>query len=574
VNRRLASLLVLGGLLCLLRPGATPRLLAQGNASPRLIVRLRRGGDATALSRLNYARVDARWPAIDGYALSVTHGSPAQARARLLADPRVASVEQDDTVVAAQEPNDQTFARQWALQAIQAPFAWELAHGSSNVVVAVLDSGVDLTHPDLAAHILPGGCNVVADGGCLSGSKLTPPRDLDGHGTAVAGIIAALTDNRIGIAGVAWNASILPVRVLSGGTGSESNVITGLLWAADQGAQVINLSFNGACGQPESAALRDALSYASSHGAVIVAASGNDVDCTGASYPAADPHVLAVASTDMDDRPSAISAGGSWVRASAPGDGILTTTIGGGFVVVSGTSYAAPYVAGLAALLMAVPGESNSDAITAITSTCDVPAKWDSKNYGCGRINAYRAVTLAINGHDPHTSSTATQTVHLAKGLNNVLYVGPTRRVATALASLQGKVGTIYTWDPIQARMLAYLPDQPAASDFSTLVDRQSYWLYMNAAADLTMQPTGTDPPPQLTLAPGWNNLPLPSGALPVPLQKLSSPVAGVWSWDAGKAVWQAYFIGASEASTLAAIEPTQPYWIYAPAAMTVRYGS
>jgi hypothetical protein len=274
----------------------------------------------------------------------------------------------------------------------------------------------------------------------------------------------------------------------------------------------------------------------------------------------------------MDDKPSANSTAGPWVRASAPGEGILTTTTNGQFVVVSGTSYAAPFVSGLAALLMSVPGATNTQAVNWITSTCDVPPGWNSAGYGCGRINAFRAVALAIDGTDPHTSPTTSITVHLVKGLNSLLYLGPSRRPSTAFAALQGKIGTVYTWDPIQGRLLAYLPDQPSASDIQTIVERQAYWIYMNAPADLTMQPTGDDPPPQLTLPPGWNNIPLPPGTLPAPLQRLSMPVSGVWSWDTAQAGWQGYFVGASDASTLSAIRANTPYWLYAPAKMTVRF--
>ncbi len=572
MNRR--TLLLLLTLVVLLpASGGAVRQFASARAGTRLLVRLRAGTDAAALSVIGGEPVVARWPAIDQIAVAVQRASPSHARSQLLRDARVLSVSEDQSVVAAQEPSDQTFTRQWALAAIQAPFAWELTHGSNAVTIAVLDSGVDLTHPDLRAHILAGGCNVVADGGCLSAGKLTPPQDQDGHGSAVAGIAAAVTDNGVGIAGVAWNASILPVRVLSGGSGRESDVITGLMWAVDQGAQVVNLSFNEPCGQPESSALKDALGYAWSHGAVVVAASGNDSACASGSFPAADPHVLAVAATDMDDKPSPNSTAGSWVRASAPGEGILTTTTNGDYAVVSGTSYAAPFVSGLAALLMSIPGATNTQVVNWITSTCDVPSGWNSAGYGCGRINAFRAVSLAMNGSDPHTSSTAPITVHLAKGLNNLLYLGPSRRPATAFASLEGKIGTVYTWDPIQGRLLAYLPNQASASDIQTVVERQAYWVYMNSPADLVMQPTGDNPPPQLTLPPGWNNVPLPAGTLPVPLQRLSMPIGGLWAWDPASSGWKGYFVGASEASTLTAVQATSPYWLYAPAKLTVRYG-
>ncbi|HZQ37554.1 MAG TPA: S8 family serine peptidase, partial [Dehalococcoidia bacterium] len=301
---------------------------------------------------------------------------PAAAR-RLAANPNVAWANVDRQIRSAVTPNDQLYWRQWALQAMKVPWAWELTRGTSSVIVGVLDSGVDLAHPDLAAHILPIGCNLIADAQCSADGKGTPPQDPDGHGTNVAGIIAALTDNRAGIAGISWNASILPVRITQNDQGLESDFITGLLWAVDHGATVLNFSFSEDCGAPESPALRDALTYAWNHGAVLVAAAGNGGGCSSGVFPAADAHVLSVASTDMNDKPSAFSNFGPWVRVAAPGEQILTTYPGGEYSLGSGTSFAAPQVAGIAALLMSVPGATNASVAKWITSTCDVPGGWN-----------------------------------------------------------------------------------------------------------------------------------------------------------------------------------------------------
>lgn len=576
MNRRLLGALVLSTALALVCRGALPARAAAPLRAGRgaLVVRLRDGvsADVTALSGLPFVRVDGVMPVLGRVVVRVTHGTAQEARRRLLRDPRVAAVDGDPAIHASIAPNDQEFTRQWALQAIQAPLAWELTRGSASVTVAVLDSGIDLSHPDLAANILPGGCNLIADGACLPPSQATPPQDSDGHGTEVAGIIAAVTDNGRGIAGVAWTAGILPVRVLQNGNGVESDFVTGLLWAVGRGATVINLSFNEACGGAESSTLRDALSYAWSHGAVLVAASGNDGGCTQGTYPAADPHVLAVAATDMDDNPTSVTNGGPWVRAAAPGQAITTTTIHGQYITVGGTSFAAPYVAGLAALLASVPGATNSNIVSWITSTCDVPAGWNGGLYGCGRINAYRAVTLAVNGYDPHTSPTAPVTLHLAHGWNNIFYLGPPRRVSTALTDISGKYGSVYRWDPLAAHYSAYLPGQPAASDIQIMVPRTAYWIYMNSAADLVVRPTGNDPPPQLTLSPGWNNVALPAGTLPAPLASISQPVAAVWVWNQSVPSWSGYFVGADAVSDLRALQPDTAYWLYAPTQLEVRY--
>ncbi|HEY7293461.1 MAG TPA: S8 family serine peptidase [Dehalococcoidia bacterium] len=500
-----------------------------------------------------------------GALLLRVNGDTASMLQRLNADPRVEWASADHALHAALTPNDRVFARQWALQTMQVPWAWELTRGESSVVVGVLDSGVDLSHPDLAAHILPIGCNLIADKQCYPDGKGTPPVDPDGHGTNVAGIIAALTDNREGIAGIAWNASILPVRITQNDQGLESDFITGLLWAVDHGANVLNFSFSEDCGTPESPALRDALNYAWSHGAVLVASAGNGGGCNAGVFPAADPHVLAVASTDMNDKPSSFSNFGPWVKISAPGERILTTFPGGEYSIGSGTSFAAPQVAGIAALLMSLPGATNANAVNWITSTCDVPDGWNPA-YGCGRVNAYRAVTLAVKGKDPHTGTTTPQTLHLQQGWNNLLYLGPARQVDSALAPLKGKVGSVYQWDPVRTTWSAYLPAAPAASDLQILTERGAYWVYMQSAADFSVAPTGTNPPPQLTLSPGWNNLGLPSGAPAAALSAFSAPPKSLFGWDATKSVWRGFFSDAAAPSDLSTLRGDTPYWVYATA--------
>lgn len=570
-RNRLLQIIAAAGLLIGLAaagtaPAARRRAVARLRTPDTVLVRLRDGsldpaelagdGELTLVRTLADTRT---------LVVQAAHGDAETAARRLQADPRVAWASADRPLHAALTPNDRLYARQWALQAMELPWAWEVTRGSANVIVGVLDSGVDLSHPDLAGHILPIGCNLVADRQCAPDGKGTPPQDPEGHGTNVAGIIAALTDNHDGIAGVAWNASILPVRITQNDQGLESDFITGLLWAVDHGATVLNFSFSEDCGAAESPALRDALGYAWSHGAVLVAAAGNAGGCSGGVFPAADPHVLSVASTDMNDRPSVFSNYGPWVRVAAPGEQILTTFPGGEYSLGSGTSFAAPQVAGVAALLMSVPGATNTSVVKWITSTCDVPDSWNPA-YGCGRINAYRAAMLAVKGKDPHTSPTAPQTQHLQAGWNNLLYLGPTRAVATALNPLKGKLSSVYQWDPVRAAWSAYLPAAPSASDLQILAERGTYWIYMQAAADFTVTPTGTDPPQQLTLSPGWNNLGLPAGAPAAVLAAFSAPPKSLFGWDAANAVWRGYFSDATAPSDLSAVRADAAYWVYAPA--------
>lgn len=523
------------------------------------------------LAQLPYVHPVERLPQLDLTAVEVTRGSVEGARRTLLADSRVETVSVDAEIRSDVEPSDQEYTRQWSLEMTQVPYAWELTHGSSSSTIAVLDSGVDLTHPDLAAKIAAIGCNVVVDKVCPADGHGTPAQDDDGHGSAVAGIAAAVTDNKTGIAGVAWNATILPVKVEIGQTGHESDFIAGLLWAVDHGANVLNFSFSEDCGAPESTTLRDALAYAWNHGALPVASAGNDGGCPAGVFPAADPHVLAVAATDMNDKPLAISNFGPWVRVAAPGDRILTTGNSGQYLNETGTSFAAPQVAGLAALLFSVPGATNQSVVNWITSTCDVPSGWNPA-YGCGRMNAYRATALALRGSDPHTSSTTPVLTHLVRGWNNLLYRGPTRSADTALAPLAGKLGSAYAWDPVQASWQTYLPGQSAASNLILLHERGAYWVYMLGDADFTMAPTGTDPPSQLTLSSGWNNVPLPAGTLPAVLQSFSTTPTSIFTWDALAGQWRAFFPNAADPSEFASLRADTAYWVPANSTLLVHY--
>lgn len=229
-------------------------------------------------------------------------------------------------------PSDPYYAEQWALPVIGAPDAWaELPDDAPLVTVAVIDSGVCLDHPDLAGRILAGYDFV--DDDAIAQDEL-------GHGCGVAGIIAANIDNGIGIAGVAPNAMVMPVRVLdANGIGTYSDVAAGIVYAVDNGAEIINLSLGGA---NHSTLLEAAVDYAIGQGVTIVAAAGN----TGGAvlYPAKYEPVIAVGSFDQDLQPSSFSANGAEVDVWAPGRDILMTGLNGTYVRGSGTSFASPMV--------------------------------------------------------------------------------------------------------------------------------------------------------------------------------------------------------------------------------------
>jgi subtilisin family serine protease len=246
-------------------------------------------------------------------------------------------------------PSDPLWQRQQGLAQIGAPKAWAVTMGSPRVVIAVLDTGVDFSQPDLQGALVPGF-------DVLNGTD--DPSDDNGHGTRTAGIVGARGDNGLGISGVCPRCSIMPVKVVGAdGTATGFDVASGITWATTHGAAVISLSLGGA----QSNAIAGAIEYAESKGVLIVAAAGNG----GSSepfYPAADPGVLSVAATQTNGQLYPWSNHGSWVSVGAPGCD-TTTFNGGGFGKFCGTSASAPVVAGLAGLALSYSPTSSAATI-------------------------------------------------------------------------------------------------------------------------------------------------------------------------------------------------------------------
>jgi thermitase len=304
-----------------------------------------------------------------------------RARSLLRSKPAVLNVQPNGYWTAIFTPNDPLFGQQFHHAIIQAPQAWDISQGSSNVTVAIIDTGVDLSHPDLAAKIVPGFDFFNND---------PDPSDDNGHGTHVAGIAAASTNNGIAVAGVSFDCRIMPVKVLSaGGGGTWDAVANGITFAADNGAHVINLSLGGYSDVP---AVRSAINYAWNRGLLICAGAGNDNVST-LFYPAAYPNAIAVGSTDPNDSKSSFSNFGPWVDVAAPGSGILSTTLGGGTGSSSGTSMSSPVAAGVAALIRSftVGLSTNAEMRGALESSCDNVGNW----VAFGRVNAFRALQQA-----------------------------------------------------------------------------------------------------------------------------------------------------------------------------------
>jgi thermitase len=284
-------------------------------------------------------------------------------------------------------PSDPKYPQQWGLKKINVAAGWGIQTGSSHVKVAIVDTGVDLSHPDLKQNIVSGYDFVNDD---------TKPDDLVGHGTHCAGIAAAEANNGIGVAGVCPNCSIMPVQVLGPSGGSVSTVAKGIVWAADHGAQVISMSLGSSNGSTTES---DAVQYAVKKGVLLIAAAGNDRS-SAPHYPAYNEACIAVGSVDENDRQSSFSNYGNWVDVAAPGSAIVSTVPKGGYENKSGTSMAAPYVAGLAGLLFSCPGATADKVRKAIELSAVPVGGWVQK----GRIDVAAALEKMDCRKEPVTT--------------------------------------------------------------------------------------------------------------------------------------------------------------------------
>jgi hypothetical protein len=316
-------------------------------------------------------------PQIRAYMVKVAPSRRAAALAVLRASPHVASAGREPFVDAlAFTPDDSDWPLQWGLRLAGFPEAWGTTSGSSRVVVAVLDTGVDRAQPELKGALVPG--YDLANGDA-------DPSDDHGHGTSVAGIIGARANNGAGVAGICWRCSLMPVKVLDrDGTGLDSVIAAGIVWAVDHGARVINLSLGGPGNTVD---LDNAISYAVARNVVVVAAAGNS-GTTETNYPAANTSVISVAGTNASDRRYPWSNYGSWVRVAAPGCNVAPSREGRD-QVFCGTSSATPVVAGLAALALAANPKATPPEVADALQRAAVPLAGVVQS---GRINAPRTL--------------------------------------------------------------------------------------------------------------------------------------------------------------------------------------
>lgn len=319
-----------------------------------------------------------------------------------LADARVKYAGPDVVMRATETPNDSHFDEQTNMQKTHMDDAWNRTHGSASRKIAILDTGITESHPDLTGKVV--------DRRDFTHWMIELPDDVDGHGTHVAGIAAATVNNSVGVAGAGYDARLMNVKVMDDTEhGSSSMLASGIYWATDHGASVINMSLDGEsdcdpawyedgfdAGVNE---VKDAIDYAWAHNVVLVAAAGNKGN-TDKLWPAACPHVLSVANTRDDDQLSGSSTYGNWVDVAAPGTNILSTALMDAsacssgaalYAVCTGTSMSSPLVAGLAALVQASCLLTNPQTVVdRIANTTDPIG--GNRQIEHGRVNALGAV--------------------------------------------------------------------------------------------------------------------------------------------------------------------------------------
>jgi len=317
-----------------------------------------------------------------------TTGDAAEALRQLRKDPTVSSATLDYQRHITAVPNDLYYASgdQDYLKTIQLPQAWDRTKGSTAQLIAVVDTGVNGAHEDLKGRTVAG-YNAITNASIAAGAA----SDDNGHGSMVAGIAAANTNNGLGVAGVAWTGRVMPVKALdSQGSGYDSDIARGVVWAADHGAKVINLSLGG---PDDDTVLHDAVKYAVGKGAVVVVAAGNGGNNT-PEYPAAYPEALAVGATDAAGNIADFSTWGDWVDLAAPGVNIVSSGADGNYWIGDGTSFAAPIVSGVAALVRTkYPTLTPAQVVSRLELTArDAGTRGIDPHYGYGFLSAYAAV--------------------------------------------------------------------------------------------------------------------------------------------------------------------------------------
>ncbi len=420
-------------------PTTAPTDLQSPHTADEIIVQLEPGGGAPealvgSVSAPIRIQTNEFMPELNTFVVRVAPGDMQKTLAELQNNPKVQSAELNYLVQAAYTPNDPSFFQQINLSSIQVPQTWDLAASSQEVLVAVIDTGVDTQHPDLAPNIwqnyaeIANGANGIDDDGngyvddfhgwnFVAGNN--DVYDDQGHGTHVAGIIAAVSDNGVGIAGIAPNARILPVKALDvNGYGTYAQVAEAIIYAANQGARIINLGFGGT---GHSQVLQVAVNYALARGVIVIAAAGNSGTDV-AYYPAAYPGVISVSAVDNGLMWAPFSTFGSTTGLSAPGIDIYSTYPDGRYSQMSGTSMSSASVSGVAALLAGQPQFSNSVSLRAalLDTAYDLGRPGWDPYYGFGLVRAFDAMQYTPAGMTPVVWPTPGSSPTLGSGSGGV----------------------------------------------------------------------------------------------------------------------------------------------------------
>jgi hypothetical protein len=363
------------------------------------------------------ATVKTALPEIQTTVLSVAPEELLSTAQTLAQHPMFEEVQKNYLFAPEQVPNDRDFGAQSHLRIIRAPEAWDMTTGSADIVIAVLDTGVT-DHPDLSVK-LQSGWNIAENDGNTA--------DEHGHGTSVAGVAAAATNNAIGVAGVSWQSPILPVRVAGAdGLASTRSLAAGLIWAVQHQARVLNISFAPLAADRT---VLGAAQYARSAGSLIFISAGNEGRPSGAR---ANPNAIFVAATDDADALATFSTTGPFVDLAAPGTDILSTAATGAYRRVSGTSFASPIAAGVAALVWSVRTELRPATVEQLllqTAHDLGPAGRDDR-FGAGRVDAAAAVHAAV--HLISDADNVAPTVNITSPPDNATVSGVLRVTAVA----------------------------------------------------------------------------------------------------------------------------------------------
>ncbi len=457
----------------------------------------------------------------------------------------VVYAERNPIAYAAMNPNDPYFSYQWDMTRIGMTNAWDESTGAG-VVVAINDTGVKQTLEDLAATDFTAGYDFI--------NSDADPTDDHGHGSHVCGTVAQSTNNSKGVTGIAYNCTIMPVKVLNAsGSGTYTQIADGIYWAADHGADIINMSLGGASG---STALQDAVNYAWNNGVVIICAAGNN-NSSASFYPAAYPVCISVSATNSADGKADYSNYGSTIDICAPGgdgvdrngdgymDGILQNTFdasGDGYFFYTGTSMASPHVAGVAALVKAIDPTLTNTQIRSILETTaeDLGASGWDQYFGNGLVDAYAACLEA--GGEPDTVPPVISNVQAVDVTHNsaritwttdepatsVVYYGPTTgygssasaagytanhsvnltglspetlyhfKVESADSSGNTSQSGDYTFTTLTA------PVNPEMYVFNIAMTKQTLLIFYRARATITIKDTNGNVVPNATVYTSW----------------------------------------------------------------------